>query len=70
MTWLTTFSIAERVIPLFLFALYLITTVRLRRYSNWRKDGAPNPFLPRRIKIMLRKREIAQMARGQFPTLA
>lgn len=40
----------ERLIPLALFALYLLTAVRICRYSSWVEAGAPNPFLPRSLK--------------------
>lgn len=51
----------ERLIPFMLFALYLLTAVRLCRYSSWIDAGAPNPFLPRRIQIAVTQSEIAQM---------
>lgn len=44
----------ERAMPFLLFALYLITSVRLCRYAVWREAGAPNPFLPRRLKVAVR----------------
>ncbi|MDH5622521.1 MAG: hypothetical protein OEY74_10605 [Gammaproteobacteria bacterium] len=40
----------ERAVPLYLFALYMVTSVRICRYSAWRKAGAPNPFLPRSLR--------------------
>ena len=70
MTWLTKFPGREQALSMCLYTLYMITAVRICRYASWQKSGAPNPFLPRRIKAMLRKRQIAQMARGQFPTFA
>lgn len=69
-TWFITHPMAHQGLLLLLFVLYLITAVRLCRYSRWRNEGAPNPFLPRRIKAMLRAHAKHQMARGQFPTLA
>ena len=70
MIWLLTLPTVERALPLVLFVLYLITAFRLCRYSSWMRSGAPNPFLPRKIKVMLRKREISQMAKGRFPAIA
>ncbi|MEQ9037995.1 MAG: hypothetical protein RIE24_06545 [Silicimonas sp.] len=43
----------ERLIPLLLFALYLLTAVRICRYSSWVRAGAPNPFLPRSLEVAL-----------------
>ena len=43
----------ERVLSFGLFALYLITAVRLCRYSTWRRAGSPNPFLPPAVKVAL-----------------
>ena len=57
----------ERIMPLMLFALYLITSVRLCRYAHWRSEGAPNPFLPRRLQPVLRPHELRvrlQVAQG------
>lgn len=41
----------ERTMPVFLFAMYLLTSVRVTRYATWLAEGAPNPFLPRGLKI-------------------
>jgi hypothetical protein len=41
----------ERTMPLFLFALYLLTAFRVTRYGTWLAAGAPNPFLPRKLKV-------------------
>ena len=54
----------ERLIPFLLFALYLLTAVRICRYSSWVRAGTPNPFLPRRLQLVLvsvdtRERRIA-----------
>ena len=38
---------------LLLFTLYLITAVKVCRYSSWMQAGAPNPFLPRRLQALL-----------------
>jgi hypothetical protein len=46
-------TLKARVVPVFLFLLYMLTSVRLCRYSTWRKSGAPNPFLPRAWKLAL-----------------
>ena len=43
----------ERLIPLLIFALYLLTAVRICRYSSWVQAGEPNPFLPRGLKMVL-----------------
>ncbi|NNE80384.1 MAG: hypothetical protein HKN18_08945 [Silicimonas sp.] len=53
MTWFQTILMGERAITLLLFALYLITAVRLCRYSSWVSEGTPNPFLPRVLKNAL-----------------
>lgn len=37
---------AERATILIMFALYLITSVQIIRYSTWLRAGQPNPFLP------------------------
>jgi hypothetical protein len=58
---------AQRVLLFLLFLMYIITAVRLCRYSSWRRNGAPNPFLPRRMKAMLRAHAKHQMSRGQMP---
>lgn len=56
---LFSFSIAmERAMPFVLFALYVITSVQLCRYANWHAKGAPNPFLPRRLKPLVRDVEL------------
>jgi len=47
----------ERAMPLVLFALYLLTSVQLCSYAGWRQSGAPNPFLPRRIKLAVARFE-------------
>lgn len=59
MTWLTAYPGTERMVPFLLFALYLITAVRICRYSSWIREGAPNPFLPRHLSQAVSKREIA-----------
>jgi hypothetical protein len=43
--------------PLILFALYLLTSVQVCSYTAWRRSGAPNPFLPRRIKLAVSRFE-------------
>lgn len=49
------FAVAlERAMPFLLFSLYLVTSVQVCRYANWRAAGAPNPFLPRRLKPYIR----------------
>lgn len=45
------FSLVERLAPFMLFALYLVTAVRICRYSSWVAAGEPNPFLPRRLAL-------------------
>lgn len=35
-----------RVTTMIMFALYLITSVQIVRYSKWIAAGQPNPFLP------------------------
>lgn len=70
MPWFLKLSIAERTLPFVLFTLYVITAVRPCRYSSWRSEGAPNPFLPRRIKALLRRHAKRQMSRGQMPAFA
>ena len=47
--------LAERALPLILFALYMVTAIRVCRYSAWCDAGAPNPFLPRSLRpVVLR----------------
>ncbi|MEM8804077.1 MAG: hypothetical protein AAGF55_16245 [Pseudomonadota bacterium] len=48
----------ERATPLLLFALYVITSVRVCRYAQWHAQGAPNPFMPRRLKPLVRDVEL------------
>lgn len=43
----------ERLIPFLMFALYLLTAVRICRYSSWVEAGEPNPFLPRSLQMVL-----------------
>lgn len=70
MTGFKTLPLAERALMILLFVLYLITAFRLCRYSSWRANGAPNPFLPRRAKAMLRAYAKRQMSRGRLPAFA
>lgn len=56
----------ERVIPFALFALYLVTAVRICRYSSWVRAGAPNPFLPRRIKQSASHRDIRALLNAEI----
>ncbi|MBT8424249.1 MAG: hypothetical protein HKN98_00615 [Silicimonas sp.] len=53
MTIINFFSILERAVPLMLFALYLLTAVRICRYSSWVAAGEPNPFLPRGLALAI-----------------
>lgn len=56
---IVSFTLAlERATPLLLFALYIITSVRVCRYAQWQAQGAPNPFLPRRLKPLVRDVEL------------
>lgn len=50
----------ERLIPFTLFALYLLTAVRICRYSSWVEAGAPNPFLPRGLKLAAARSEFSR----------
>ena len=59
----------ERLIPFMLFALYLITAVRLCRYSSWMAAGAPNPFLPRQIKAAVSRSEIDRLIRHEVNSI-
>lgn len=43
----------ERILPFLMFSLYLLTAVRVCRYSTWRDAGEPNPFLPRALATAL-----------------
>lgn len=65
-TWFQSILAVERVLPLLLFALYLITAVRVCRYSSWLDAGAPNPFLPAPLKVAARNFEL----RCRFAALA
>ena len=58
MTILQMLPWAERVLPLMLFSLYLMTAFRICRYSSWKHAGSPNPFLPRRLKIAVARAEL------------
>lgn len=40
----------KRAVPMYLFVLYLVTSVSICRYSAWCAAGAPNPFLPRSLR--------------------
>lgn len=55
----------EKLIPLAFFALYLITSVQIVRYSSWIAQGRPNPFLPERLKSALTRAEVASMLRSE-----
>ncbi|MEO9826172.1 MAG: hypothetical protein ABJF50_17360 [Paracoccaceae bacterium] len=70
MTRFMTLPLVEQALTVLLFVLYLVTAVRLCRYSSWRARGAPNPFLPRRAKMMLRAYAKRQMSRGRLPAFA
>lgn len=50
-TMINLFPALERLIPFVLFALYLLTAVRICRYSSWVDAGSPNPFLPRGLAM-------------------
>jgi hypothetical protein len=52
----------ERLIPFLLFALYLLTAVRVCRYSSWVRAGAPNPFLPRSLEMILIDARVRRIA--------
>ncbi len=47
----------DKTITFLFFALYLITAVRICRYSSWIDAGAPNPFLPKSVKQWLEPQE-------------
>ncbi len=49
--------LAERGMPLLLFVLYMVTACRICRFAHWQEAGAPNPFLPRRLKHAIRSYE-------------
>ena len=51
---LPTAVLLERLMPLILFSLYMITSVQVCRYAQWRAAGAPNPFLPRGLQPFVR----------------
>ena len=68
MTWFLTHPVTERTLPFLLFAFFVVTSVRLCRYSTWVERGAPNPFLPRVLVKFLRRCEIAQMSAGRLPS--
>ena len=60
---------AERVIPFVLFALYLVTSVRICRYSSWVRAGAPNPFLPRRVRKGVSHHDIRALLKAEMRAL-
>lgn len=47
----------ERAVPFYLFVLYMLTSLKVCRYSAWRAAGAPNPFLPRGLKTVAARYE-------------
>lgn len=61
---------AERVIPIVLFTLYLVTSVRICRYSSWVRAGAPNPFLPRRISKSVSHRDIRAILKAELRAIS
>lgn len=65
MTIISMFPSFERLIPFALFALYLMTAVRICRYSSWVAAGAPNPFLPRALKIAVTRNEIVDLMNAE-----
>jgi hypothetical protein len=67
-TWFLVHPLTERAFTYVLFALFVVTSVRLCRYSSWIARGAPNPFLPRVLIKLMRKCEVAQMAAGRLPS--
>lgn len=56
----------ERLVPFVLFMLYLVTAVRICRYSAWIHAGAPNPFLPQRLRRAATRREIATLVAAEI----
>ena len=46
MNTLLAFPGMDRAPTLLMFALYMITSVQIVRYSKWIAAGQPNPFLP------------------------
>lgn len=41
-----------------LYGLYTLTAVRVISFANWCDAGAPNPFLPKRLKQRVRHFEL------------
>lgn len=58
MTIINLLPVLERLTPFMLFALYLLTAVRICRYSSWVDAGAPNPFLPRSLQAVAAKVDV------------
>lgn len=58
MTFISFAILMERATPLLLFLLYVVTSVRICRYAQWHAQGAPNPFLPRTLKPLVRDTEL------------
>ena len=58
MTLINLLPVLERLTPFMLFALYLLTAVRICRYSSWVDAGAPNPFLPRSLQSVAAKVDV------------
>lgn len=66
MTWFQTVVSDERALPFLFFALYMITSLKVCRYSTWTEAGSPNPFLPARLKRVFHGYE----TRRRFEALA
>lgn len=61
MNTLMTLPGMDRAPTLLMFALYMITSFQIVRYSKWLAAGQPNPFLPRNLcSAAQRNRSVSQ----------
>ncbi len=61
MTQILTFPGLERALTLVMFALYMITSIKLCRYSSWVAAGEPNPFLPGHRETISTRRVVTRV---------
>ncbi len=47
----------ERGLPVLLYILHMLTSLRACRYRQWKANGAPTPFLPKWLKDIVQRVE-------------